>query len=162
MVLRSAIALAALVLITAQTPLAAKPLVCPNNAAAAKAIPADDLASLTADAFDRSAKINRVVTILRDRGMNSASIVDNLISAYCPVVAANAVLNDQQKTTAVRSFAAQVARAVYTSDSAEEIILDVALPADIANAVNSKAQAARMSPQEWAARAIANEIKAAR
>lgn len=154
------LAFAALVLAAAQS--SAKPLICPNNPDAAKAIPATDLAQLTADDLDRSAKLNRVVTVLRDRGMNSGNIVDNLISAYCPVVAANAALNDQQKTMAVRSFAAQAARAVYTPDGADAIIIDVPLAPDVANAVNSKAKAERMSPQDWAAKTIANDIKAAR
>lgn len=156
-------AVAALALIAAQDPLLAKPLVCPNNPAAANAISPEDLKSLAADnSFDRAAALNRVVAVLHDRGMNAGNIVDALVSAYCPAVTANASLNDQQKTMAVRSFAAQAARAVYAPDDADEIILDVALPPAIAKAVNDKARAEGMSPQEWAAKAIIGDVKAGR
>jgi hypothetical protein len=62
----------------------------------------------------------------------------------------------------VRQFASQVARAVYAPDAAQEIILDVALSPDVANTVNDKAKADKISPQEWAAKAIAGYLKAAR
>ena len=157
-------AVAALVLITAQHPLLAKPLVCPNNLSAANAISPKDLTSLMASGigFDHTATLNRVVTALRDRGMAAGSIVDTLISAYCPAVAANASLDDRRKTMAVRSFASQAARAVYAPDDADDIIIDVPLPPAIANAVNDKARAERMSPQDWAAKAIVNDINAGR
>ena len=163
MLSRFAIACFALCLCAGQNHAAAGPLVCPTGAAA-QSIPTEQLKPLFAEGsiVERTAGLNRIVTALRDRGMNAGAIVDNLISAYCPVVAANAALNDRQKTMTVRQFAAQVARAVYTPDSADEIILDVPLPPAIANALNGKAQAERISPQEWAARAIANDLKPAR
>jgi hypothetical protein len=161
---RFAMAAAALVLIAAQHPLLAKPLVCPDNPAAANALSPADLKSLAAsgNSIDRAAALNRIVATLRDRGMAAGSIVDTLISAYCPAVAANASLDDRQKTMTVRSFASQAARAVYAPEEADEIILDVPLPPAIANAVNDKAKAARMSPQDWAAKAIVNDLKAGR
>ena len=155
---------AALVLLAAQDPLLAKPLVCPNNPAAANTISAEDLKSLTAsgNSIDRAAALSRIVATLRDRGMAAGSIVNNLISAYCPIVAANTALNDRQKAMTVRSFASQTSRAAYAPEEADEIILDVPLPPAIANAVNDKARAARMSPQDWAAKAIVNDVKAGR
>ncbi len=162
--LRFAFAVAALGLIAAPSPSLAKPLVCPNNTAAANAISAEDLTSLAAagNSVDRAAALDRVVATLRDRGLSQASIVDTLVSAYCPAVAANAALNDQQKTRTVRSFASQAARAVYAPDDADEIILDVPLPPAVANAINEKARAERLSPQEWAAKAMMNDLKTAR
>jgi hypothetical protein len=157
-------ALAALVLITAQDPLFAKPLLCPNNPAAANAISPEDLKSLTAavNSIDRAAALNRIVATLHDRGMAAGNIVDTLVSAYCPTVAANSSFNDQQKATTVRSFASQAARAVYAPEEAEEIILDVVLPPAIANAINDKAKAARISPQDWAAKTIIRDVQAGR
>lgn len=160
MLSRFAIACFALCLCAGQHHATARPLVCPTGAAV-QTIPAEDLKPLFAEGsiVERTASLNRMVTVLRDRGMNAGGIVDNLISAYCPVVAANATLNDQQKTMAVRQFAAQVARAVYTPDGADEIILDVPLSPDVANLVNIKAEAEGFSPQEWAAKTIANGLK---
>ena len=163
MLSRLAIPCFVMLLCAGQNDAAAKPLACPTISAE-KSIPAEDIKPLFAQgsAVERTAILNRIVTSLRDRGMNAGSIVDNLISAYCPAIAANTALNDQQKTATVRQFAAQVARAVYTPDGAEEIILDVPLPPAVANALNAKAQAERLSPQDWAARAIANDLKPAR
>ncbi|ARP98611.1 hypothetical protein [Pseudorhodoplanes sinuspersici] len=157
-------AVAALVLIAAQDRLLAKPLACPNNPAAANTISAEDLKSLAAsgNSIDRAAALDRIVATLRDRGMSAGNIVDNLVSAYCPIVAANAALDDRQKATTVRSFASQASRAVYAPEEADEIILDVPLPPAAAKAINDKAKAERMSPQEWAAKIIINDLKTAR
>ncbi|GHE60674.1 hypothetical protein GCM10019059_20260 [Camelimonas fluminis] len=98
--------------------------------------------------------LNAAVDKLRKDGANRTLVIDNLISAYCPVVAANTMLNNQQKASRVQRFASVVVPLVYGLESAEEIILNVPLPSSVIDAVNEKARAAKISPEEWAAGAV--------
>ena len=50
---------------------------------------------------------------IRYPGVESAEVVNYLVTAYCPAVAANNKLSEAQKKSAVDGFAAQVMRQVY-------------------------------------------------
>ncbi len=50
---------------------------------------------------------------IRYPGVESAEVVNYLVTAYCPVVAADRKLSEAQKKAAVDGFAAQVMRQVY-------------------------------------------------
>jgi len=50
---------------------------------------------------------------IRYPGVESAEVVNYLVTAYCPAVAANSKLSEAQKKSAVDGFAAQVMRQVY-------------------------------------------------
>lgn len=164
MLRKTAILLAAFYALLDQSPVAAKPLVCPEHPVASSSSQVPELAAIvkSGDALDNVTQLNAAVATLRARGVSPAIIIDNLISAYCPVVAGNASLTDQQKTAKVRRFASQIVRVVYALDSAEEVILDVPFRPDVVNAINAKASAARVSPEEWVANAISSDLKAAR
>jgi hypothetical protein len=147
-----------------QSALSAAPLVCPAKIVAADSAQVPQITSAIppGDALDDVAKLNAVVSTLRTRGIGSAIIIDNLISAYCPVVAANAALNDQQKTAQMRRFASKIVRIVYGLDSGDDIILDVPFKPDVMNVINSKAIAERLAPEEWVANAVGSYLKGAR
>ncbi|MGQ3298376.1 hypothetical protein [Reyranella sp.] len=50
---------------------------------------------------------------LRYPGVESAEVVNYLLTAYCPAVAADSKLSEAQKKAAVDGFAAKVMRQVY-------------------------------------------------
>jgi len=50
---------------------------------------------------------------VRYPGVESAELVNYLVTAYCPAVAADSKLSEAQKKAAVEGFAAQVMRQVY-------------------------------------------------
>ena len=50
---------------------------------------------------------------IRYPGVESAEVVNYLVTAYCPAVAADSKLSEAQKKSAVDGFAAQVMRQVY-------------------------------------------------
>ncbi len=50
---------------------------------------------------------------IRYPGVESAEVVNYLVTAYCPAVAADSKLSEAQKKAAVDGFAAQVMRQVY-------------------------------------------------
>lgn len=160
--MRIAVVLSALFLVAGQGVAFAKTLTCPTIAPATVAIAANDIKSLAAvgNPVDRAAILGRVVATLRDRGMIASGIVDSLISAYCPLVAANSSLSDPQKVSDMRRFAAEAVRAAYAFDSAESIIIDISVPPSVATAIGERAAQDRVTPQEWAATAVINAVKA--
>lgn len=138
--------------------------VCPvksvgTNAAQDQAIAA---AIPAAAALDDGTKLDAAVTALRAKGVSNAIIVDSLISSYCPAVARNTALNDDQKRAQVRRFAARMTRIVYALDSVDAVILDVPFRPGVADAINAKAAAEKISPEAWVAKAVDRELKAAR
>ena len=138
--------------------------VCPVKSVGANA--AQDLAIAAAipagDALDDVTKLNAAVTALRAKGVSNAIVIDSLISSYCPGVARNTALSDDQKRAQVRRFAARIVRVVYSLDSADAVILDVPFRPGVIDAINAKAAAERISPEAWVANAIDRDLKAAR
>jgi len=93
---------------------------------------------------------------LRKMGMSPAEIIDHLIGAYCPLVAANSGLTDWQKTLMVRRFARQVAGLAYVPPQPDElaILVDVPLPPDLFNEVSQAATKAGVSRDAWIESAV--------
>jgi hypothetical protein len=151
-----AIALAALAQVAT-----AEALECPVPAAGGQGAEIRALLP-TGDAFADVARLNASVATLRQKGISQALIIDGLIGAYCPLVAANAGLTDAQRTARVRQFAARIARTVYALDSADEIILDVPFAPAAVEAINARAKAAGMSPESWVADAVGKVLGTAR
>ena len=126
-----------------------------SERAIAKAIPAGN-------ALDDVTKLNAAVTDLRAKRVSNAILIDSLISSYCPAVARNTALNDDQKRAQVRRFASRIVRVVYALDSADAVILDVPFRPTVVDAINAKAAAERISPEAWVANAVDRDLKAAR
>lgn len=126
-----------------------------QDQAIAAAIPAGDaLADVT--------KLNAAVTALRAKGVSSAILVDSLISAYCPTVARNTALNDEQKRAQVRRFASRIVGLVYSLENADAVILDVPFAPGVIATINARAAAEKISPEAWVAKAIDRDLKAVR
>ena len=103
------------------------------------------------DAFEDIPKVNAAVYALRQQGIGAPLVIDTLISSYCPIVTANPSLDEKQKTAKLAAFVGRITRAVYSLESATDIILDVALPPEIVEAISVKARLANMSPEDWVA-----------
>jgi hypothetical protein len=143
---------------------AAGALVCPVPSAGANAAEKQAIAAAlpAGHALDDAAKLDAAVTALRARGVSNASVVDGLIASYCPTVARDTGLSDQEKRTLVRRFAARIVQLVYALDSAEAVILDVPFRPDVMAQINARAAAERVSPEAWVADAIGRELKQSR
>lgn len=107
------------------------------------------------NALDDPAALNAAIGAMRAMKASQGVIIDSLIAAYCPVVAGNAALSDAQKATRVVRYASKIARTVYAVDGADQIILDVALPPSVVNAIGAKASAAGITPEAFVAGAVA-------
>lgn len=122
---------------------------CPTGTLDAPGAAAVKSALPSGDALDQPQALNGAVTALRAKGISAPLIMDGMIAAYCQTVAAAPGASDAQKTAQVRAFAGRAVRAVYALDSADAIILDVAVPPNVATAIGSKAKAAGLTPAEW-------------
>lgn len=113
----------------------------------------------TGNAYDYIDQLNNAVTALKAAGAKPALAIDRLIASYCPLVAAEPGLTDDQKSAKVMRFAARITRMVYAPNEAEAIILDVALPPAMVNAINAKAKSAGVSPDAWIQKTIAAALQ---
>jgi len=101
------------------------------------------------NALDNVEALNAAVSKLRAQGVSPVLIIDNMIAAYCPVVAAESGLSNAQKAKKVGKFASRATRVVYQLESEAEVILDVAFPPAVVAAINAKARAAGVTPDAW-------------
>jgi hypothetical protein len=135
--------------------------VCPVKSVGTN--PAQDQAIAAAipagNALDDVTKLNAAVTALQAKGVSNAVLVDSLISSYCPTVAGNSALTDNQKRAQVRRFAGRIVRLVYSLESADAVILDVPFAPNVIAAINARAAAEKISPEAWVAKAIARDVK---
>ena len=138
--------------------------VCPVKSVGANAAQNKAIAGVIpkGDAFADVTRLNTAVTALRAKGISNAIVIDSLISSYCPAVARDTALSDDQKRAQVRRFASRLVRVVYALDSADAVILDVPFRPGVVDQINAKAAAERIAPETWVANAIDRELKAAR
>lgn len=124
--------------------------------------PAAEVAALLAagDPLDKPQVLNAAVDQLRASGLRPALIIDGLVSAYCPTVAANGTWSDEVKTERMQAFAARTVRLVYSLEGADKIILDVPLAPSVVDAVNAKATAGGVSQQTWLAGVVTTAAQA--
>ncbi len=110
------------------------------------------------DPLDEPAKLDSAIDAMRAQGLGSASIIDGLIGAYCPIVADDASLTDAQKASRVQRFAVRITKLVYSFEGADEIILDVPFSPPVVDAINGKAAEAGMTPEKWIAKVVDVEL----
>ncbi|WP_371346180.1 hypothetical protein [Ancylobacter sp. IITR112] len=149
----------ALALVAAQPAFAADAFECPKSTLEAAQAATIKKVLPSGDGLDQADALDAAVDGLRAAGFGSGLIIDGVIAAYCPSVAAKAGLTDAQKRQQVATFASRVTRTVYSLDSADAVILDVPFPPEILNAINAKAAAAKVSPEAFVRQAVDAALK---
>lgn len=99
---------------------------------------------------------------MQQRRMKPALIVDRLMGAYCPLVAADSTLSDKQKTDRVLRFAQLVTGLAYRSSDPDEVgvLVQTALTPGLLSQVDKAAGRAGLSRDEWIERAIRQKLAA--
>lgn len=110
------------------------------------------------EAFRDQAKLAAAIETLKNDGDGTVQVVNGLISAYCPLVAAEQGTTDAQKTADVQNFGLNVTRQAFSLSSEEKVILDVTLSPDIVEVITAKAKADGISAQEWIAAKISSDL----
>ena len=113
----------------------------------------------TGDALDKPEALENAVAGLKAAGISPAVIINDLITTYCPLVAADTTQTDAQKATSVLRFAARVTRTVFSMEGADQIILDVSFPPDVLDGINAKASAGGITPEAWVQTTVAGALK---
>lgn len=109
----------------------------------------------TGDVLAQPEKLYEAATLLRDHGMSDASTVNHLIARFCPSVADNSSLSDQQKTDRVRQFASEAAQIVSQQDETVDIIYTIKLEPDLAQRVENFAAKEGTSAENWIKKTVA-------
>jgi hypothetical protein len=146
----------------ATTPVAAAPLTCPAAAGPTVIENPSSLKDLYSGATDVTAgnRLNELMAAFRASGRKPAFIVDDLVSAYCPLVAADTYLSDQQKVDRVRRFARQVTGLAYGLSDPDEVdvLLDIPLAPAVLSQIDQAAADAGMSRDAWIGLAIRQRL----
>jgi hypothetical protein len=119
----------------------------------------DDLYSGASDAT-ASNRLGELVTDLRKSGIRPALIVDHLIGAFCPLVAADDTLSDKQKAVRVRQFARRVTELAYVPSDPDEVdvLVTVPLAPTLLGQVDQAASRSGLSRDAWLERAIKQQL----
>jgi hypothetical protein len=143
-------------------PAGAAAFTCPETTAAGAPGTALSLSDLYSGANDVTAgnRLGELMTDLRRSGMKPALIVDHLIGAYCPLVAADGTLSDQQKSDRVRRFARLVTGLAYVPTNPDEVdvLVQTALTPDLLRQIDEAAGRAGLTRDEWIERAIDRQL----
>ena len=105
-------------------------------------------------ALSQPSQLASAITLMREHGVPPYSAIDHLIALYCPAVASNLALSNDQKTSRVRQFATTATRLVLTNDSETGIIFDVELKPDVAEEASQRAAQAGLTVEQWMTQVI--------
>jgi hypothetical protein len=163
MTIRRALLFASLwVSATEAAPVYAAAFTCPDTSATGMAGQAPSLNDLYAGATDATAsqRLGELMADLRKSGLKPSMIVDHLVGAYCPLVAADASLSDQQKTDRVRRFAQQVTGLAYAPSDTDEVdvFVQTTLTPELLTRIDEAAKRGGVSRDEWIAQAIQRQL----
>lgn len=104
--------------------------------------------------FEDFGRLPGVIADLTAKGLPKTTVVDTLIAAYCPRVAAESGLSEEEKTTAVRAFAARVTQIAYAGGPEDAVILDVPFSPATLQKIDAAAKADGITPEAWIAKAV--------
>ena len=104
--------------------------------------------------LSQPSQLASAVALMREHGVPPYSTIDHLIALYCPTVASNLSLSNDQKTSRVRQFATSATRLVLTNDSETGVIFDVELKPDVAEEASQRAAQAGLTVEQWMTQVI--------
>lgn len=142
------------------------PAVSASGSQDAIPLPAKDIISGFAGVTD-SEMANRVGEVLRlvkaaNPGAQDATLIDEMVAVYCPVVAADADLTVAEKHARIDTFMTEVSTklGVGQQSSADKILMQVPLPQTVVDEVNAAAKAANEQPGAYLGKLIEDQVKA--
>ncbi len=97
---------------------------------------------------------------LREQGLKSGEIVDQLVSAYCSRIGSRAGLADKGKAEDVRQFASNLAGVIYRTpqNTSEDIVINVPVPTGLYDQLRQAAKTAKVSESTWTIEAIRSRL----
>jgi mono/diheme cytochrome c family protein len=150
---------------------AAKALDCPavssTGAAGTLSDPGTGILELmrgvTPDSLDQ--RVNEIIAQVRaaNPGVSNDELSDDLVAAYCPILATDAQLSFDQKQTRLSAFLSSVTNILAQGQmpTGAKILLQVGLPQQVIDDVEAAARAAKENRDDWIAKALETAVKAA-
>lgn len=142
------------------------PAVSASGSQDAIPLPAKDILSGFAGVTDAE-MANRVGEVLRlvkgaNPGAQDATLIDEMVAVYCPVVAADADLTVSEKHARINTFVREVSTQLGAGQqsSADKILVQVPLSQDVVDDVNAAAKAANEQPGAYLGKLIEGQVKA--
>jgi hypothetical protein len=116
-----------------------------------------------ADAGTIVNRAHELIASLRAQNVGPVLILDTLVAAYCPVVAADTGLSSAQRRARLDTFRQDVTRLVFpdAQTPVSDILLQVPVKPDVLQKVDQAASSAQLSRDAWIARLIQNNLPTA-
>jgi len=117
------------------------------------------MTTLAGEAHDQAGNaIAEMISTLRkaDNSMDRATMMNTMMAAYCPVVAADDGLDAAAKRAKLARFTSIASRRLFGNDVAGErrILLRVPVARDVLDKVDAKARAAKQTRDQWIAETL--------
>lgn len=94
------------------------------------------------------------IALLREHGLSTDDAVNHLIALYCPAVAAERDLSQDEITDRIRQFAKKAASLALTMSGEDDIVYGVSLNPTIAEEARVRANQAGLSVEKWIAQVV--------
>jgi hypothetical protein len=106
-------------------------------------------------------RVDDVIATLRAQSVDASLIVDELIAAYCPVIAAETGLSTVERKARLANFSRQVTALVFPqTPQVDAVIINLPLPPDLLQQVDDAARQAQLSRDAWLAQTIRKGLPA--
>lgn len=104
-------------------------------------------------------ELEAAAMFLREQGLSTDDAVNHLIAFYCPAVAAETGLSDDEKAERVRQFSAQATSLVLAQSNVEDVVFNVPLDPRTAEIAAERAKQAGVSVEQWIARTVGAALR---
>ena len=96
-------------------------------------------------------------------GVSDGELSDDLVAAYCPVLATDAELSFEQKQSRLSAFLSSVTNILAQGQmpTGSKVLLQVGVPQSVVTEVDAAARAAKQTRDQWIEKALEAAVKAA-
>jgi hypothetical protein len=104
-------------------------------------------------------RLTAAVGVLLREGTPKSLSINELVGAYCPMVAQENSLTETEKTARLQRFTSQITQLVYSLESGLDIIINVPLTPDVVAVLNATASKQGLSGAAWIAMTVENALQ---
>ncbi|PZM08047.1 hypothetical protein [Rhizobium tubonense] len=103
-------------------------------------------------------ELSSAITLLREHKMSTDNTINHIVTLYCPAIASDASLSDYEKADRMRQFARRATSLALSMNREQDIIYDVPLNANLAEAAKVEAEKSGLTVEEWIAKTVDDAI----
>ncbi len=118
---------------------------------------------VTPDTLDN--RVTEIIAQVRaaNPGVSDGELSDDLVAAYCPVLATDAQLSIEQKQSRLSAFLSSVTNILAQGQmpTGSKVLLQVGVPQSVVSEVDAAARAAKQTREQWIEKALEAAVKTA-